>query len=114
MQKCDFNLWVFFCKYATYLQQNAFFKGQIWRPASVYHSKYRGYKCRDSLKAGKKLFEIHFTVINTSFNFIYDFRLVAKYQFSEAVVLVNKTRKRGYIRLWYQDCNFKFYVRQTT
>ena len=41
------STWVF-CKYATYLQQNVFFREQIWRTASVYRSKYRGYKCTGS------------------------------------------------------------------
>ena len=44
---------------------------------------------------GKKLFEIHFKIITTFSNFTRDFRSVAKYQFSEAVVVVDKMRKRG-------------------
>ena len=54
---------------------------------SKYGSKY----------VGKKLFEIHFKIITTFSNFIRDFRWVAKYWFSETVVVVHKTRKRGYI-----------------
>ena len=38
-----------FCKYATHIQQKAFFREHIWRTASVYHSKYKGYKYRGSL-----------------------------------------------------------------
>ena len=41
--------WVFFCKYATYLQQNALFREHFWSTASVYCPKYRGYKCSGSL-----------------------------------------------------------------
>ena len=50
----------------------------IWGTASVYRSKYRDNKRRGSPKAGKKLFEIHFNIINTFSNFIRDFYLVAK------------------------------------
>ena len=57
----------------------------------VRKSKY-GSKC-----VGKKLFEIHFSVITTFSNFIRNLRLVVKYQFSDAVVVVDKTRKKGYI-----------------
>ena len=35
---------VFFYKYTTYLQQNAFFREHLRRTASVYRSKYRGKK----------------------------------------------------------------------
>ena len=42
------STWVLFRKYATYLQQNAFFRERIWGTGSVYRSKYRGYKCRRS------------------------------------------------------------------
>ena len=83
----------------------------FWRTASVYCSKYRGYKCRGFLSAGKKLFEIHFKIMTTFSNFIHDFRLVAKGQFSEAVEVVNKTRNL-FIRLWYLNCNLKLYIRQ--
>ena len=37
----------------------------------------------------KKLFEVHFKIITKFYNFIRDFRLVAKYQLSEAVVIVD-------------------------
>ena len=85
MQKCDFNFievtllhWVFLCKYATYLHANAIFREHFWWTASVYRSKYRRYKYRGSLQAGKKLIEIHFNIINTFSNFIRDFCLEAK------------------------------------
>ena len=60
----------------------------------------------------KELFEMHFQIITTFSNFIRDFRLVAKYQFSGAVVVVDKNPKEGiYIRFWYLSCNLKFYIR---
>ena len=37
------------------------------------------------------MFEIHFNIINFLSNFIHDFCLMAKGQFSEAVVVVDKT-----------------------
>ena len=62
----------------------------------------------------EKLFEIHFDIRSTFSNFIRDFRLVAKYQFSEGVeFFLYETRKRG-LRLWYLNCNLKFYIRQAT
>ena len=75
------SAWVFFCEYATYLQYRVerlfsentsgelFLYIVIWRTASVGRFKYKGYKYRDSLETGKKLFEIHFSIINTFSNF---------------------------------------------
>ena len=76
------------------MQQKASFREHFWRTASVYRSKYRSYTCRGSLLSKqvkddrKKLFEIDFNIINIFSNFIRDFRLVA-------IVVVDKTRKRG-------------------
>ena len=89
----DILLWI----YATYLQQNVYFRKHIWRTTYIYRSKYRGYKCGGSLWTSKKLFEIQFNIINTFSNFIRDFRLVVKGWFSEAVVVVDKIRKKGYV-----------------
>ena len=41
--------------------------------------------------------EIHLNIVNTFSNFIRDFCLLAKCYFSETIVVVDKTRKRGYI-----------------
>ena len=71
---------IFFYKYATCLQQNAFLENtygelllyivvNIEVRKSKYGSKY----------VGKKLFEIHFKILTTFSNFTRDFRLVAKY-----------------------------------
>ena len=81
---------VFFCKYSTYRQQNFFFRG--------------------SLEAGKKLFKIHFNIINTFSKFICDFRLVAKALFSEAVVVVAKTRNMGIYTSFVPEFNLKIYI----
>ena len=43
------------------------------------------------------MFEIPFTIINTFSNFLRDVRLMAKGKFSEAVVVVDKTRKKVYM-----------------
>ena len=64
---------VFFCKYAAY----AFFREDFWRLASIYCSKYRGYKYKGFLQAGEKL-EIYFNLINTFSNFMRDVRFVTK------------------------------------
>ena len=46
-------------------------------------------------KQVKKLFEIHFNITNTFFNFICDLCLVAKGWLLEAPAVVDKTRKKG-------------------
>ena len=40
------------------------------------------------------MFEIHFNIINTFYNFSRHFQLMAQGYFSEAVVVVDKTRKK--------------------
>ena len=55
---------------------------------------------------------MHFNIITTFSNFIQNFRLVAKYQFAEAIEVLDKTQKRGvYVRLSYLNCNLKLYIR---
>ena len=81
MQKCDFNCikitlphGYFLANMLSICSRTSFFSILVWRTAFVYRSKYRGCKCRGPLK-GKKLFEIHFNIINTFSNFMCDFRL---------------------------------------
>ena len=81
MQKCDFNCIKITLPHGCFLanmlstcSRTPFFSILVWRTAFVYRSKYRGCKCRGPLK-GKKLFEIHFNIINTFSNFMCDFRL---------------------------------------
>ena len=81
MQKCDFNCIKITLPHGCFLanmlstcSRTPFFSILVWRTAFVYRSKYRGYKCRGPLK-DKKLFEIHFNIINTFSNFMCDFRL---------------------------------------
>ena len=51
-------------------------------------------------------------IVNTVSNCILDFRFVAKDQFSETVVIVDKTRKMGvHIHLWYLNSNLEFNIR---
>ena len=74
MQKCDFNCikitlprWCFLANMLSICSRTPFFSILVWRTAF-------GCKCRGPLK-GKKLFEIHFNIINTFSNFMCDFRL---------------------------------------
>ena len=72
MQKCGFNfteitlLHCYSSANMTHIcSRTPFIENSSGGSASVYRSKYRGYKYRGSLQARKKLFEIHFNIVNT-------------------------------------------------